>query len=199
LEISSPRLRRRATSSAPCDRPSPTRVFQGMDGRSWPKFAVRELRISTLWGVREQRDSTRVFEVRTAAGAAIGRAKSSHRNAAASSAIQRTFAAPGANHIDDANTGCGEQVIDVPTQRLFLAEMACDAGLDMALRRTGVHVPSSRKIECTQAADDAPQSLRHFDQQLITDFPRHRGSIERGVLPKRSNRPKLGLHEGDLG
>ena len=147
------------------------------------KFVIHKLCISTVLGAQEHRGSTQIFEVRTAAGAAIGRAKSGYRNAAANSAIQHAFAAPGANHIDDANTGCREQVVDVPTQRLLLAEMVGDAGVDMVFRRTGVEVSARRKFKFAQAADNAPQRLRHFDQQLVANFPRHRDSVQRGMSP----------------
>ena len=98
---------------------------------------------------------------------AIRCAKSGQRNDAVRCLIQTALVRFGAHHCGYADAGCGKQIVDMPAQGFLAPQMASHAGFEIALRRSGVDVIPSRKIELAQAADLQAQGLAQADVELV--------------------------------
>jgi hypothetical protein len=110
---------------------------------------------------------TQVFEVAAATVLAVRGAETRYGNVTRGGPIELAFVGDGTGDFRHRNIGRGEQIVDVPAQGFFPAQVAGDAGLEVALRRAGVDVMAGGKVELTQAAHGDAQRLGHMDAELI--------------------------------
>lgn len=96
--------------------------------------------------------------------AAVGCAEAGHRQATSGSAIERAFILGITPYADDAYAGRGEQVVDVPAQGFLAAQVACDARLEVAPRRTRINVTAGGEGKPPEPSDGRPQRADDFDQ-----------------------------------
>lgn len=90
--------------------------------------------------------------------------RSRYRQATSGSAIDRAFILGITSYADNAHAGRGEQVVDVPTQRLFAPQVARDARCEVAPRRTRINVTAGGEAKPPEPADGRPQRAGDFDQ-----------------------------------
>lgn len=125
---------------------------------------------------QRSRTGAQVLQVCAAAVAAVRRAEAGHRDAAARAAVQAALAACGAQHADDAHARRGEQMVDVPAQRLVRAQVTRDPRLQVAAGRARVHVAAGREVELAEPPDQPVQRPRDDDAQLVAGWAAARGA-----------------------
>ena len=96
--------------------------------------------------------------------AAVGCAEVGYRQVTSGSVIDRAFILAVTSHTNDPHAGRGEQVVDVPAQGFLAAQVACDARLEVAPRRTRINVTAGGEGKPPEPSDGRPQRADDFDQ-----------------------------------
>ena len=65
----------------------------------------------------------------------------------------------------------------MPVHGLLAPQVTGNARFKAALRRPRVRVAARRKLECTQPADDAPNGVPHFNQELVAAVAAHLSDV----------------------
>jgi len=111
--------------------------------------------------------STQAFQMAAAALATIRCAESRHGDITRRRLIQRALVRIRTQHPRHRHPRRRKQVIDMPAQGLLAPQMAGDARLESALRRTGIDVVPRRESELAEAADLQAQGVGEVDLELV--------------------------------
>lgn len=109
----------------------------------------------------------KALQMAFATGLTVRRTKARYGDFAPDPLIQRTFIQPRALDFDYRYTGRSKQVVDVPSQGLFLAQMARNARLEIAPGRTGVNIKTRGEIENPEPTNTNAEGPRDPDHELI--------------------------------